>query len=132
MDKPQEAVAAKDTHPAEQPPRRNLADRADAGEKLTPEELAEITGNTFVLRPNVAFGSGAVATRGISYSVAHAAAAQCHGWAAHAQHSAEPFRLTRADYLKALEAAAKGEPPHEPAMSKYTPAPFRARLTKGS
>ena len=105
----------------ENAPAKSLKERAAAGEKLTPSQLAELSENIIELRPTVAFGGNEHPTS--AYSAFHEGAAQLHGWAAHAHHGKDPLTLTLEDYKKALEAAAKGEAPHEPACADSTVLP---------
>ena len=103
---------------AEQKPKaeeKSLAERAKSGEKLTPEELATVTGNTVNLRPTVTV-SGTI-FRAVKPNAVHQGAAQLHGWAAHEHHGDGPLKLTITDYQRALEAAAKGLPPYGPACA---------------
>lgn len=71
------------------------------------------------------------------FSALHNAAAILHGWGkrdaagddepwGHRHHAGEPFKLTQADYLKALEAASKTDEfgeyvPHPGALSEHCP-----------
>jgi len=101
--------------------KRTLAQRADAGVELTLEELAEVTGDRYRLRPNLSFG-GEIRSHG--FTSRHMAAAQLHGWNAHALATAEPMTLRLVDYRAALEAAspATGNPTaHPAAVSKFAP-----------
>lgn len=87
--------------PAAPPPPPTLHDHAMA------------TGNVATSTPAFTFGSSRQ-----RYSWQHEAAAQLHGWNAHAQHSADPFHISLADYQKALEAAQADEhKAHLPAVS---------------
>lgn len=102
---------------------------------LTPEELAELTGNATVERAAFAFGGQPRAAT--VYSWQHEAAAQLHGWKDHAHHANEPFRMTRLDYEAALKAAADpvqdertgvtDYQPHRAAMSQHAPAAKKER-----
>lgn len=109
-----------------------------------PEQHAAETGN-FVKAPGLANaseptvsfsrgGSSVVITGAPTFSMLHNAAANLHGWGqrvngedepwGHRHHAGEPLKLSRADYVKALEAASKtnelGEyEPHLPAMSEH-------------
>ncbi len=103
----------------------SLAERAQKGEALTIDELADVTGNaknvtvTMFLSPEL--------TPSRQFSREHLAAAQLHGWAAHPMHSADPLLLKLDDYTKALEAAksppagAREYVPHAPACSEFAP-----------
>lgn len=95
-----------------------LADRAELGEKFTPEQLAEVSGETYRLRANVSVGQPCIG--GVGYSPAHLAAAQLHGWTAHRMATSEAFTLTLEDYRAAL-AAVDTFQPHAPACSPYLP-----------
>lgn len=94
----------------------SLADRAELGELLTPEQCAEVCGQTYRLRANVSVGQPSVG--GVGYSPVHLAAAQLHGWAAHRMATTEPFLLTVDDYRAAL-AAVDSFQAHAPACSHY-------------
>lgn len=103
-----------------------LLERIEKGDELTPEELAQATDNA---KPRVAGRLAKGESPGdLVFSVAHQAAAQLHGWAAHNLHSTEPFKLTLKAYEAALKAALSGEKPHEPACSKHLPSAHKARL----
>lgn len=97
------APVAPSATPAEPRP-KTLVERAEGGEKLTPEELAEVTENRFALRPNIAFGGGS--QQQWAFSAAHSSAANDprYGWNQHNLDSAEPFRLTKTAYVAALKA----------------------------
>lgn len=84
----------------------------------TPEEHAQATGNTMATkgRRTINGSSGAVA-----FSVAHMAAAQLHGWNAHAAATTEPFTLTRDAYEAALKCALEGKDAHTEACSRFVP-----------
>lgn len=109
----------------QKPPTKTLAERAEAGEKLTIAELAEATKNAYAYRPFATMGGSSENATG--YTPAHAAAAQLHGWNAHSSHTADPLTLTLSDYKAALKAgseAPKGKQtyePHEAACSPYRP-----------
>jgi hypothetical protein len=60
------------------------------------------------------------------FSARHLAAYQAHGWGEHAQHTTDPLRINKADYLAALEATGKGAI-HQPAES---PLALRARAAR--
>jgi hypothetical protein len=54
----------------------------------------------------------------------HGAAEALHGWKLHSHHANEPMRLSREDYLEAIEAASAAQEdgsyqPHGPALSQY-------------
>jgi hypothetical protein len=78
----------------------------------------------------VAGGKPTVVTGAAHFSAAHNAAAILHGWGkkdenwGHRHHAGKPFELSRADYLKALEAAGVTDEhgeyvPHLGALSEY-------------
>jgi len=121
--------------PAQVEPKADVRLPSSQSDLLTPEELAELTGNTRV--DTEAFSFGGRPRTSIAYSWQHEAAAQLHGWKDHAHHANESYRLTRIDYEAALKAAA--EPvkdertgvtdyqPHRAAMSQYAPAAKKER-----
>lgn len=85
---------------------------------LTPDAHARETDNIIRLRAHRTInGSGLTET----FTVAHRAAAQVHGWEAHKQATTTELLLSRADYLAALQAAADGGEPHQAALSEYAP-----------
>lgn len=95
-----------------------------AAEIYTPEELAKLTGNVKALPEEARIGGAPGVTQLFSWQ--HAAAAQLHGWNAHALHTADPFKLARSDYEKALEAACAPDETgryraHARALSPYVP-----------
>lgn len=103
--------------------------RAPAPEpdRLTPAELAELTGNVTAARAGIRLNG---ASPEPAYSWQHEAASQLHGWKQHEHDAGEPLRMTRDDYEAALKAAS--EPvtrngrtdyePHRAALSQYAPA----------
>lgn len=98
-----------------------LAEKAATGVALTLDELADATGNKRRLKPGLVLDGVAADTH--AYSPEHAAAAQLHGWTAHAHHSVEPLRLKADDYRAAIIAAACSDKPklvpHEPALAPH-------------
>jgi len=89
-----------------------------ADERLTPESHARETGNVIRLRNHRTInGVGMTET----FTVAHRAAAQVHGWEAHKQATTSELLLSRSDYLAALKAAADGAVPHQAALSEFAP-----------
>ena len=60
------------------------------------------------------------------FSARHLAATQAHGWSEHAQHTTDPLRIGKADYLAALEATGRGAI-HQPAESQLA---LRARAAR--
>lgn len=103
---------------------KTLLERAQTGERFTPAQLAELTGNTITLKPNITFGGAPFES--VRYSALHQGAAQLHGWAAHEHHGKEPFTLTLDQYIKALEAAGNGGAPYAPACSEHLPTAHKA------
>ncbi|NBC17445.1 MAG: hypothetical protein GVY18_09060 [Bacteroidetes bacterium] len=59
------------------------------------------------------------------YDSEHACAAVVHGWDKHAHHAGRPMRISKADYLAAIEAAKRPPPgtrryqPHPAALSPH-------------
>lgn len=84
-------------------------DEAKGDGKFTPDELARRTGHLRGLTREqaVKIGAGTPTLTTEAYSWQHAAAAQLHGWHAHAHHAGEPIRLTKQDYEGALKAVEK-------------------------
>jgi hypothetical protein len=119
----QESPAPKESKAEDRP--LSLAERADKGEALTIDELADVTGNAKEVVPTMFLSPELTPSR--QFSREHLAAAQLHGWAAHPMHSAEPLLIKRDDYLKALEAAksppkgAREYVPHAAACSEFAP-----------
>jgi hypothetical protein len=109
----------------ERPKALSLAERAEKGEPLTIDELADVTGNAKSVVQTMFLTEELTPSR--QFSSLHLAAAQLHGWAAHPMHSADSLRISVEDYRKALKAA-EGPPegardyvPHAPACSEFTP-----------
>lgn len=75
----------------------------EAPERKTPDEWAEVTGN--IIRQRMAGRVTLAAGSTSNLSAAHRAAAIPHGWEAIKSESAEPFRVTRDDYLSAIKAS---------------------------
>lgn len=73
-------------------------------ELRTPEECAQLTGNTYPLRAAARLHLATSET--VGYSAIHHAAAQLHGWNAHRQATSKPFMLTISYYRAALKAVA--------------------------
>lgn len=114
---PEPTAPATAAAPAQEP-------AAAVEQKPTLLDHARATGNVIRLRPNFAFGSGAVAQQGESVSFLHAQAAVPHGWNVHNDHTAEPLAITEQQYRHALAAAAEGKV-YPPAQSPFTPELFK-------
>jgi hypothetical protein len=84
---------------------------------LTPEAHARETENVIRLRARRSI-VGFESTE--TFTCAHQAAAQMHGWNAHKQATTAELLISRSDYLAALEAVAAGVA-HEAALSPYAP-----------
>lgn len=94
-------------------------------ELQTPEEHARALGHAQDVQEPFRMGGGRPGMKQ-SFSWKHGAAAQLHGWNAHKLHSAEPFKISRADYEAALDAATDADgdgeyTPHPAALSEYAP-----------
>ncbi len=95
-----------------------IRSRASSGEEVSVDELAYGLGETIVAQR--------FPGRPVTASARHRAASTLHGWADHAHHAGKPMKLTREDYLAALDAAQKTDKhgkaqPHAPAVSEYSP-----------
>lgn len=91
---------------------------SETEELLTPEEHARATENVLVLKGRRTINGVGI---GETFTATHVAASQLHGWSAHAQATTEPFKLSRTDYVAALESAADGANPHAGAVSPFAP-----------
>jgi hypothetical protein len=108
------------TSAASQAPReKTIAERADAGEKVSVNDLAVHLGHVKIEKREEKLEASDGNTKTIT-TWQHAAAAALHGWAQYEFDEGEPFELTREDYEAALKVA--GAPnaagvyePHEPA-----------------
>jgi hypothetical protein len=88
-------------------------------DKFTPEQWAKKLGH-------VAKGSGLVINgkaRPARYDIAHAAAAQLHGWELHKMQTTEPLLLTQVQYAEALIAAEKPSARDSKGRAHYAPCP---------
>ncbi len=78
----------------------------------TPDEWCELEGNLDVVKRGAV-----VVSREPNWK--HKAAAQCHGWNAHASHTADPLQISNDAYKAAIEAILG--PPYAPVPEASSP-----------
>lgn len=97
-------------------PDKSASKPAKSDPVMTPDDHARATGNAKRAVRKVVFGNQPANYE--KFSAEHNAASVMHGWSHHGHEFGEELKLSRSDYLAALEAAGNGNTPHAGAASK--------------
>lgn len=92
----------------------------------TPEAHARATGNVIPIKNRRTINGVGLSE---TFTCEHAAAAQDHGWNAHKLATVAELRMSRADYLAALDATSNGTQ-HGAALSEFAPKTQQAEPAK--